>query len=251
MALAVFAAAVAIWTQHDNTSMERHGGMTRIVAGRTRGGRVHAAIRAAILAGEFEPGQRLKPNDLRAQYGVSLSVVREALARLAEQRLVLSQPNQGFQVVSVGEDALRDLTDLRVMVESFAMRRAIGRGDVAWEADIVAAHHTLAMTPIDLTGSSNEEWEEAHRRFHHALIDGCQMPIVLDLCSSLFDASRLYRRLSAPLIKGARDVADEHSQIMESALARDVDMCLARLELHYRTTTKILLTRFVELPPAT
>jgi len=222
--------------------------VARTAAAHTRGGRVYEAIRAAILAGDFKPGQKLKPNELRGQYGVSLSVVREALARLAEQRLVLSQPNQGFQVVPVSEKALRDLTDLRVMVESFALRRAVERGDVAWEAGIVAAHHTLTVTPIDFEGS-NEAWEEAHRRFHYALIEGCDMPVVLDLCSSLFDASRLYRRLSAPWTEVARDIAAEHAQIMEAALAREVDVCLARLELHFRTTTKVLLTEFLHVEP--
>lgn len=222
--------------------------MARTAVARTRGGHVYEAIRAAILAGEFTPGQKLKPNELKVQYGVSLSVVREALARLAEQRLVLSQPNQGFQVVPVGEKELRDLTDLRVMVESFAMRRAIERGDVGWEAAIVAAHHTLTATPISYHGS-NEPWEEAHRQFHYALIKGCDMPIVLDLCSSLFDASRLYRRLSAPLVEGTRDIAAEHLQIMEAALARDADVCLARLELHFRTTSKVLLTGLLHVPP--
>ncbi|WP_317160852.1 GntR family transcriptional regulator [[Mycobacterium] appelbergii] len=214
----------------------------------TRSGQVYDAIRAAILAGHFKPGQKLKPNELREQYGVSLSVVREALARLAEQRLVLSQPNRGFQVVPVSEKALRDLTDLRVMVESFALRRAIERGNVAWESEVVAAHHTLAVTPTDFDGS-NEVWEEAHRRFHYALIDGCDMPVVLDLCSSLFDASRLYRRLTAPWVEGTRDIAAEHAQLMDAALARDVDVSLALLELHFRTTTKVLLTEFLHVEP--
>jgi DNA-binding GntR family transcriptional regulator len=221
--------------------------VARTAVAHTRGGHVYEAIRSAILAGEFIPGQKLKPGELKVQYGVSLSVVREALARLAEQRLVLSQPNQGFQVVPIGEKELRDLTDLRVMVESFAMRRAIERGDVGWESAIVAAHHTLTATPLAYHGS-NESWEEAHRRFHFALIQGCDMPIVLDLCSSLFDASRLYRRLSAPLVEGARDIAAEHLQIMEAALARDADVCLARLELHFRTTAKMLLTELLHVP---
>jgi GntR family transcriptional regulator, carbon starvation induced regulator len=70
------------------------------------------------------------------------------------------------------------------------------------------------------------------------------MPIVLELCSSLFDASELYRGLAAPLTaEGARDVATEHAQIMEAALARDVDVSAARLELHFRATTKLLLTQ--------
>jgi DNA-binding GntR family transcriptional regulator len=225
--------------------------MARTVTAHTRGGHVYEAIRAGILAGEFQPGQKLKPNDLRVQYCVSLSVVREALSRLAEQRLVQSQPNQGFQVVPLSEKALRDLTDLRVMVECFALRRAVERGDVTWEADIVAAHHTLAVTPpfeADPSSQLSQSWEQAHRRFHYALIAGCDMPIVLELCSSLFDASQLYRGLVAPLTaESARDVATEHAQIMEAAVARDVEVSAARLELHFRATTKLLLTQLLQV----
>jgi DNA-binding GntR family transcriptional regulator len=225
--------------------------MARTVTAHTRGGHVYEAIRAAILAGEFQPGQKLKPNELKVRYGVSLSVVREALSRLAEQRLVQSQPNQGFQVVPLSAKALRDLTDLRVMVECFALRRAIERGDVTWEAEIVAAHHTLTVTPpfeADPSSPISKSWEQAHRRFHYALIAGCDMPIVLDLCSSLFDASELYRGLAAPLTaEGARDVATEHAQIMEATLARDVEVGVARLDLHFRATTKLVLTRLLDV----
>jgi DNA-binding GntR family transcriptional regulator len=108
----------------------------------------------------------------------------------------------------------------------------------------------LTVTPpFDDHDSSHlsESWERAHRRFHYALIAGCDMPIVLELCSSLFDASQLYRRLAAPLTEGAREVATEHAQIMEAALARDVEVSLARLELHFRATTKLLLTQLLQV----
>jgi len=152
--------------------------------------------------------------------------------------------------VPLSEKALRDLTDLRVMVECFALRRAVERGDVTWEAEIVAAHHTLTVTPPyedDDSSQISESWEQAHRRFHYALIAGCDMPIVLELCSSLFDATQLYRRLAAPLTQGGRDFATEHAQIMEAVLARDVDVSVARLELHFRATTKLLLTQLLQV----
>jgi DNA-binding GntR family transcriptional regulator len=227
--------------------------MARTAVAHTRGGHVYEAIRAAILAGKFEPGEKLRPNEMREQYGVSLSVVREALARLAEQHLVVSRRNHGFQVMPVSEKALRDITDLRVAVESFAMRRAIEMGDVAWEAEIVATHHTLTVTPYDRSkdSNSNEAWHEAHRRFHYALLEGCDMPIVLDLCSSLFDGTRLYRLLAVPVTKDTRDVVDEHAQIMAAALRRDADECVARLGLHYRTTAKVLLENVLHVPSET
>lgn len=49
---------------------------------------VYDELCAAILVGEYSPGERLMPAELRGRFGVSISVVREASSRLAEQRIV-------------------------------------------------------------------------------------------------------------------------------------------------------------------
>lgn len=59
---------------------------------------VRARLRADILSGRLLPGYRLKFPLLSARYDVSVSVLREALVRLAEQGLVQSEPHQGFVV---------------------------------------------------------------------------------------------------------------------------------------------------------
>ena len=58
----------------------------------TLGGQVYEQLRAAILSGQFQPGQRLKVADLAAERGVSLNVVREALNRLTGEQLVKAAP---------------------------------------------------------------------------------------------------------------------------------------------------------------
>src|SRR5438270_5864488 len=91
--------------------------------------RIYACLRADILAGRFEPGQRLRPTELAGINGVSLNVVREALNRLAGERLVRASPQQGFAVVTLTAEDLADLTDVRELVEATALRRSIERGD--------------------------------------------------------------------------------------------------------------------------
>ena len=62
---------------------------------------------------------------------------------------------------------LADLTRTRVQVETLTLRQAIQNGDVAWEAAVLAAHHTLERTPVaDATGQFNEGWSAAHSAFH-------------------------------------------------------------------------------------
>jgi DNA-binding GntR family transcriptional regulator len=224
--------------------------MARTATSETLASHVYAQIRSAILSGELPPGTRLKPGELRIRFGVSVSVVREALARLAEQRIVQSAQNQGFQVTPLSKKDLVDLTDIRVQVEGYALRRAVERGNIAWESRVVAAHHMLSATPPRLPEQPDrisDAWAQAHQDFHHTLVEACDMPVLLDICSSLFDASELYRRLSAPFTAGHRDVSHEHREQMEAILARDADLAFERLEFHFRQTTSLLLERLLNV----
>lgn len=224
--------------------------MARTAQSETLSSHVYTELRRAILNGSYEPGARLKPSELRLEFGVSVSVIREALSRLAEQRLVNGRHNQGFRVIDLTEKGLRELTDLRVLIEGYALRQSMARGDVSWESRVVAAHHLLARTPTrseDDPLHTTEQWAAAHRDFHTALISACDMPMLLEMCSSLFDASELYRRLSAPLTAPSkRDVACEHQAICDAALARDADLAVARLSDHFNKTTELLMNAMTQ-----
>lgn len=206
---------------------------------------VWSALRKEILDGELTPGVRLKPAELGRRFGVSLGVVREALTRLVEQGLVISDPNRGFQVVTVSTSRIQDLTTFRVTVEQLALRWAIERGDVAWESEVLAAHHRLLATPRrDQTHptSTTEEWAAAHREFHRVLIQAAGFSEVVDLCSRLFDSGELYRRWSAPVSGNQRDVDGEHTALMTAVLARDTQRAQTLLSEHYWRTAELVLT---------
>lgn len=203
---------------------------------------VHARLRAEVLAGTFEPGERLKFAPLCERFGASASVMREALSRLAEQGLVTSEPNVGFSVMTVSLDDLRDLTATRIDLETLALREAIACGGVEWESALVAALHRLDRTPMlttDLPVRISDEWEEAHTAFHEALLAGCERPRLLGITCALRDAASLYRRWSQ---RGEpdRDVAAEHRAIAEATLARDADAATEALRAHFQHTTDIL-----------
>ena len=70
---------------------------------------VYASVRGDILAGRLGPGERLRLATLTERHGVSLSVVREALTRLAAQKLVTAEPQLGFAVATMSAAELQDL----------------------------------------------------------------------------------------------------------------------------------------------
>jgi len=201
---------------------------------------VQGQLREEILLGMHDPGERLLAQPLAKRLQVSLSVVREALTRLAEQGLVKSTPQLGFTVTPLSVDDLADLTRVRIDIETLMIRRAVAEGDLAWEASVVAAHHHLAGTPVQADGAMNPAWRGAHSDFHAAVAAGCASPLLRTFRSELYDKAELYRAWTVR-VSGRRDAAKEHREICEAVLDRDAERACALMAAHVQLTTDLLL----------
>lgn len=224
--------------------------MPRKTPSTTLNERVTAELREQILAGQLVQGQRLRLAELGSRFGVSLSVVREALTRLTEQGLVRSEPQLGFQVTPISVEDLSDLTWVRIQVEGLTVRHAIGSAGLGWEAAVVAAHHVLDRTP-QMSGTDpvrmSDEWAAAHRAFHQAILDGCDSRRLREIASSLRDAAELYQRWSRTLGKDeTRDVAAEHRELLSAVVERDADRGAGVLAAHIQRTTDALLLHLLD-----
>jgi len=220
-----------------------------VAPARTLSGAVYAEIRSDILAGRYTPGSKLSPRVIATQSKVSLSVVREALTRLTEQGLVVSEPQLGFSVVGLDIDDVRDLSRVRILIEGAALKDAVLNADVEYEAGIVASHHRMARNAPaveDGTERVTDEWARAHAAFHRALISACPSPRLRDLADSMRETAELYRRWSGsfPTQQAPRDVSAEHRGLMDAALDRDADLAARLLAVHINNTAA-LLERYV------
>jgi DNA-binding GntR family transcriptional regulator len=213
----------------------------------TRSEQVYTQLRADILSGRVLPGTKLRFADLTERYDCSTSVVREGLSRLAEQGLVQSEPQHGFHVTPLSQDDLDDLTTARCEIEGLVLRMSIENGDIAWESEVVAAHHALDRTPMETDGDPivmSEEWTLAHARFHQALLSACPNQRLRNMAVSLRDAAELYRRWSRPIgHDDDRDVQGEHRALVGAALRGDATEAVRLLEEHLRRTTRALGSR--------
>jgi DNA-binding GntR family transcriptional regulator len=205
---------------------------------------VYAELRGDVLAGRRRPGSRLLFADLAARYEASMGVIREVLTRLTAEGLVESEPQYGFRVVPLSVADLKHLADARASVETLVLGQAVEHGDVAWESEVLAAHHRLERTPQqepDDPSRLSASWTAAHAAYHHTLLAGCPNPRLLAVADSLRDAAELYRQWSVPLAHTQRDIAGEHRAILDAVLARDVDAASAALAAHIHATTNVLL----------
>lgn len=194
-------------------------------------------LREAIVSGQLQPGTKINLERARESFEVSLSPLREALARLIADGLVEFQDNRGYWVAPVSLANLEEITRLRVEFEGLALREAVRTGDINWESDVMRALHRLNRTErVSDRPETLEEWEAAHREFHLRLIAGCGMPTLLGFCRTLLNLNDRYRRAFLRLNPGDRDVTAEHSEIAQGAVARDADFACTRLQEHIRRT---------------
>jgi GntR family transcriptional regulator, carbon starvation induced regulator len=205
---------------------------------------IYRMLRADIVACRLKPGERLRFEVLRVQYGAGVGTLREALSHLVSEGLVRTQAGRGFQVAPVSLTDMLDVAEWRIEFEIRAITQSIRNGDEVWEAEIVTAYHLLSRTEVPLvnsTAESRELWITRHRRFHDAVGAACGSPWLLHFRSVLFDQARRYQSLVA--LHGPRlpSKDDDHREIMEAALARDVERASRAVEQHIRRTVDVAL----------
>lgn len=196
-------------------------------------------IRADILSCRYPPGGKLSIEKLRANYGVSGGPVREALCRLTAQGFVVAEGQRGFRVADAVIDELIDITKNRIWVEAMALRSSFVHGTIEWEAQLIAADHRLraeqAKRDSDALHEPSDEWENAHRAFHFALISACGSEQLIRYRAQLIDMGERYRRLASRQISrvpGRGGRPSDHVALTGAALARDAKRAVEIIEHH-------------------
>jgi DNA-binding GntR family transcriptional regulator len=200
-------------------------------------------IRTEILCCRLQPGQKLVIQELCDGFQFSLGAVREALARLSAEGLVIAEPRKGFRVAPVTESELRDITMVRTKIETACLESAIRNGNLQWESNIMALLFELSKLSIadaDAPHRLNTTWAKTHQKFHLALVEACESPWLLRLRETLYLHSERYRWMSLPRDRRHRNLHAEHETIAKATVARDTGKACSLLSQHIAKTAQIV-----------
>jgi DNA-binding GntR family transcriptional regulator len=179
-------------------------------------------LRSDIVLGRLPPGKKLKLDKLKADYGASISTLREILNRLSSERLVVAEGQKGFEVSPVSAADLTEIAALRQLLECRALEQSFRAGDMDWEGGVVAAHHRLSRMEQRMARGDRtciEEWKQYDWQFHQALISACGSKMLIDTHAAVFDKYLRYQMIALSY-RGAI-AAREHALLLECAMNRD------------------------------
>ncbi|WP_309234870.1 GntR family transcriptional regulator [Nocardia sp. XZ_19_385] len=180
--------------------------------------KVSRALRAAIIAGEMEPGAVYSAPALGARFGVSATPVREAMQDLARENLITIVPNKGFRVIEVAEKDLDDITQLRLLLEPPTVRDVT---PLIPAEDLPRLRELAARIVTGAEQGDLVEYTAADQVFHLTLLGYAGNPRLSALVSDLRDHTRLFG-LASLAKKGALvEVAREHFTIVDLIESRD------------------------------
>lgn len=199
----------------------------------TVGSSTYENLKHDIIFGKLAPGSKLKLEALKTPYAASISTLRETLNRLASDGFVSAEEQRGFFVAPVSKEDLIEIANLRILLESHALKASIKNGDAEWEGNLVAAHHKLRLMEermISGDQTEKETWKRYDWEFHQAMIQACNSKNLLLLHSTIFDKYLRYQMLV--LTFRGEDAAEEHKNMLDAALSRDTKRAQKLLENH-------------------
>lgn len=207
---------------------------------------IAARLQSDILDGRLAPGERISAAAVSREMGVSHIPVREALRRLEAGALVESTHHQGATVSRISLDELREVYDLRRLIEGETIRRAVALYTEVDLASIVEAGERLKTT--DPTGASPEFWE-AHRAFHWALLAPAMDTTRTRVLASLWQSAERYAHLRTLIFGSPARAIDDHPELAEIALQRDPERLVPALMAHLTTTENMVTQGFRRVIP--
>lgn len=203
-------------------------------------GMAYNKIYEDILQCQLRPGAKLGMAELQKRYQLGVGPIREALARLSSENLVIAREQKGYRVAPIDQAEIQEGLIARLVVELGALRLSMQSRTPAWEGELLSAFHQLdrASFPDD-DAQHAREWRVVHRRFHMALLSNCGSRILVKTAERLFDQSERSRFLrSKSLTPNSLDmIRKEHKRILNAVLDDQYDNASKYLEQHYRRTT--------------
>jgi DNA-binding GntR family transcriptional regulator len=194
------------------------------------------SLTRAIVEHRLEPGSKLVEQKLADQFGVSRTLVRQALYRLSQNRLIKIEPARGAFVAAPSAAEARQVFEVRRMLEAGMVSAFIA---TAKAADIKVLQNHIAQEKLAVQGDDIPGRTELLGDFHVCMAQLMHNDVLAQLLTDLISRSALIT-LMYQTSSAAAHSHEEHAQIVKAIKARDTETAIALMDAHLRHVEEAL-----------
>ncbi len=176
---------------------------------------IYKKMRRSIIMGQRQSAERLNVDAIAQEYNTSVMPVRDALQMLSHEGLVVIKPRSGYFVTTITLKQLRDLLDVRRILELSAIERAAQRISPEQLRELETVH-------AGYTGDDDESYDrytDENRRFHYLLAKAGGNNELADLVAKLHDQLARFMVMR----RAGKTMENTHKRIVEALNAHDAE----------------------------
>ena len=190
-------------------------------------------LREAIYSGQLAPNERLREEVLASLLGLSRGPVREALAQLEREGLVIRQPNRSATVARLALEDLEEVYSLRLALEQLAVQQAIKNAESTYfdQMQEVVNEMQAALN----RGITTQEAARLDIRFHELIYEASHHKRLLNVWATLRPQIHIFLLSRNVVNKDFRDVlVSDHQRLHDLMRAGDEAQALTMLQAHLK-----------------
>ncbi len=195
-------------------------------------------LRNAIITGQIPEGTPLRQDEIARKFNVSRIPVREAISRLEEQGLVLTQRYKGAVVAGLSAREAAEIFDLRALLEPEIIREGVPRmtPELLAEARRQCEAFSASSDPM--------EWGDLNRVFHTTLYSASTLGYFIEVCDKAMDRVERHVRAQLVMSNGMARAGREHMAILKACEAGEADRAANLIREHILGAKASLLQHF-------
>jgi len=176
---------------------------------------IYKKMRRSIIMGQRESAERLNIEEIANEYNTSVTPVRDALQMLSHEGLVIIKPRSGYFVATITLKQLRDLLDVRRILELSGVERAALRISPEQIVELQNVH-------AGYTGDDDESYDrytDENRNFHYLLAKASGNNELADLVGKLHDQLARFMVMR----RAGKTMENTHKRIVDAVIVHDAE----------------------------
>lgn len=216
---------------------------------RNLGSDVYRILRDRILSQELKAGEKLSDLRLSSELGVSRTPIREALHQLAQDGVVVAEPNRGFFVATFTRGDLEEIFELRRVLELYAIERL---GKVNHDEDLNRAMFELEHVERLITNATTAEdkieaadaFLKTDRGFHTWLVSTVGNKRMSTIVGGLWTQIAIFQQVEDEIPEWMQVAVDQHRELLNRLLKGDVKGATELMSDHLDDMRQLVLEDF-------